>query len=109
MDAALTAAGVFIVHMKVFCNSASGWIKAAVCANGEEPRVEGMLDASPANRHEVLLNLRAKGSAATVRQIVEEQVALLDGKAGNLRLDCFHPAPPKPERRVSRQRTSEPR
>ena len=106
IDAALTAAGVVIVHMKVFCNSASGWIKAAVCANGEEPRVEGMLDASPAGRHEVLLNLRAKGSAAAVRQIVEEQVARLDGKARNLRLDCFHPAPPKPERRITRPRTS---
>jgi hypothetical protein len=102
LDQALTAAGIQVVHLKIFCNSAAGWLKAAICANGEEPKVEGQLDASPANRHELLLNLRAKGDPDEVRQIVAGQMLLLDGNASDVRLDCFSPAPPKPERRVAR-------
>jgi Ni2+-binding GTPase involved in maturation of urease and hydrogenase len=102
LDHALTAAGIPIVHMKLFCNSAAGWLKAAICANGEEPKVEGHLDASPANRHEVLLNLRAKGAPEEVRQMVEEQFMRLEGRASDVRMDCFSPAPPRPERRVER-------
>jgi Ni2+-binding GTPase involved in maturation of urease and hydrogenase len=104
LDEALTAAGISIVHLKLFDSSASGWLKAAVCANGEEPRVEGNLDASPANRHELLVNLRAKGEPTQVRKIVEEQMQQLEGRILDVRLDCFSPAPPKPERRVPRER-----
>ena len=71
LDGALTAAGISIVHLKVFDSSPAGWLKAAICANGEEPMVEGNLDASPAGRHELLVNLRAKGDPAQVRRIVE--------------------------------------
>jgi hypothetical protein len=83
-------------------SSPAGWLKAAICANGEEPKVEGRLDASPAGRHELLVNLRAKGDPADVRKIVEKQLRQLDGNASEVRLDCFSPAPPKPERRVQR-------
>jgi hypothetical protein len=99
VDQALTAAGISIVHLKVFCNSAARWIKAAICAHGEEPRIDGQLDASPANRHELLLNLRAKGDPDLVPRIVAGQLLELDGEVINTRLDCFSPAPPKPERR----------
>jgi hypothetical protein len=102
LEQALTATGIQIVHLKIFCNSATGWLKAAICANGEEPRVEGQLDASPAHRHEMLLNLRAKGDPEEVRRIVAAQLLRLDGNASDVRLDCFSPAPPKPERRVAR-------
>lgn len=102
MDQALTAAAISIVHLKIFCNSPTGWLKAAVCANGEVPRVEGRLDASPVNRHELLVNLRAKGSPDQVRQIVAGQLRQLDGRADEVKLDCFSPAPPKPERRVAK-------
>lgn len=100
VDQALTAAGIQIVHLKIFCNSASGWLKAAICANGEEPKVEGQLDASPASRHELLVNLRAKGDPDLVRRIVAGRLRELHGNASEIRLDCFSPAPPKPERRV---------
>jgi hypothetical protein len=102
MDAALSEAGISIVHLKVFDSSAAGWVKAAMCANGVEPRVEGMLDASAAERHEVLVNLRAKGDAAAVRRVVEEQMQRMVGQKLYMRLECFHPAAPKPERRVPR-------
>lgn len=102
LDEALTTAGVSIVHLKIFDRSPTGWIKAAVCANGEEPSVEGSLDASPADRHEVLVNLRAKGDPAKVRDVVEEQLMRLAGETLDLRLECFSPAAPRPERRVPR-------
>lgn len=104
LDAALTAAGIPIVHLKMLDTSSSGWVKAALCANREDPRVEGMLDASPAEQHELLLNLRAKGDPALVRKIVEHQLRQLEGGRSNLRLDCFSPAEPRPERRVPRTR-----
>lgn len=104
LNDALTAAGIPIVHLKVFDSSPTGWLKAAVCANGEEPRVEGNLDASPAGLHELLVNLRAKGDPAEVRKIVEEQLRQLEGRILDLRLDCFSPAAPMPERRVPRAR-----
>ena len=107
LDRALTAAGILIVHMKVFDHTEAGWLKAAQCANGEEPAVEGDLDASPASRHEVLLNLRAKGSAEDVRRLVEEQLKRIDGKKPEIRLDCFSPAAPKPERRISKEAARE--
>lgn len=102
LDAALTAAAITIVHLKMFDGSQSGWLKAAVCTNGEQPKVEGNLDASPAGRHELLVNLRAIGDAAQVRAVVEEQMRQLQGAVLDLRLDCFSPAAPKPERRVAK-------
>lgn len=102
---ALTAAAIPIVHLKVFDRCATGWLKAAVCANGEEPRVEGDLDASPADHHELVLNLRAKGDPEVVRRIVEEQLKPIEGKVLDFHLECFSPAPPKPERRVARSKT----
>jgi hypothetical protein len=99
---ALTDAGIPIAHLKAFDRSPTGWLKVAVCANGEVPAVEGDLDASPAARHELLVNLRAKGDPDQVRALVEEQLHRLEGKKLDLHLDCFSPAPPKPERRVPR-------
>ncbi len=100
LDQAMTAAGISIVHLKLIDRSPSGWVKAAICVNGEEPTVEGDLVASPASRHELLLNLRALGSSSQVRQIVERESSRLDGKVLDMRLNCFSPAAPKPERRV---------
>lgn len=102
LDGALTAAGIPIVHLKLLDSTAQGWLKAALCANGQEPRIEGNLDASPAKTHEVLVNLRAKGRPDLVRRQVEEQLRRLPGRTTALRLECFSPAPPKPERRASR-------
>lgn len=104
LDDALTATAIAIVHLKIFDRCSTGWLKAAMCANGEEPRVEGNLDASPASRHELLVNLRATGEPARVRQVVEEQLQQLQGRVLDARLDCFSPAAPRPERRVVRQR-----
>jgi len=108
LDQELTAASVPIVHLKIFDASPEGWLKAAICANGAEPAVDGDLAASPASRHEVLLNLRAKGDPGQIRRIAEDQLSSLSGQISEVRLDCFSPAPPRPERRVTRTPVSPP-
>ena len=105
LDRALTAAAIPIVHLKVFDRAESGWLKAAICVSGEDPRVEGNLDASPAGNHELVLNLRAKGDPEVVRRIVEERLSHIKGQTRHVHLECFSPAPPKPERRVARTST----
>jgi hypothetical protein len=101
-DRALTTAAIQIVHLKIFDSSPTGWLKAAICANGQEPTVEGALDASPAARHEMLINLRAKGDPAQVQTLVENQLRRLEAQVSYVRLDCFSPAAPKPERRIAK-------
>jgi len=61
LDSALTGSSIPIAHLKVFDEAASGYVKAGICANGDEPRAEGDLAASPAQRHELVVNLRAIG------------------------------------------------
>jgi hypothetical protein len=84
-----------IVHLKATDQCDSGYLKAAVCGNREEPQVEGSLDASPAARHEILINLRAAGDPEPVRAVVEEALARLPGRIVNRRVACFTPAPPQ--------------
>ncbi len=102
LDREFTANQITIVHLKAIIDSPTGFLKAAMCANGQEPAVEGALDTSPALRHELLLNLRSVGSAQQVREIVEQELERIDGKLTGLHIDCFHPAAPKPERRFAR-------
>jgi Ni2+-binding GTPase involved in maturation of urease and hydrogenase len=99
IDAALTAARIPIAHLKAVVTAPTGWIKAAICANGEEPTVEGNLDASPAGRLELLLNLRAVGKPHQVRAVVEHEIRKLNGLT-QCNMDCFSPAAPVPEQRI---------
>jgi hypothetical protein len=99
LDAALSAEMVSIAHLKAIVTSPTGFLKAAICGNGQEPVVEGDLDASPAGKLELLLNLRAVGEPAQVREIVEGEILRLDGLT-NSTIDCFSPAAPVPERRI---------
>lgn len=100
IDADLKAAGVRVVHLKAIARAESGYVKAAICANGQPPIVEGNLDASPARRHELLINLRAVGAAATVHAVIERRLSAAGDGVKIDRIACFHPAAPRPERRV---------
>jgi CobW/HypB/UreG, nucleotide-binding domain len=100
LDAALTRAEIPIVHLKAIVTSSTGFVKAAICANGQEPAVEGNLDASPAAKLDLLLNLRAVGSPDHVRALVQEQFRQLRDRVTRLEIDCFSPAAPVPERRI---------
>ncbi len=100
LDLQLTAAGISICHLKLIMDSASGFLKEALCENGQKPIVEGALDASPAAKHKLLLNLRALGPSAGVREIVAQAIERLPSEVDDLRINCFHPAAPNPERRI---------
>jgi CobW/HypB/UreG, nucleotide-binding domain len=106
LDESLTAEGIPIVHLKGMVTASSGFLKAAICANGEEPVVEGNVDASPAGRLELLINLRAVGEPAHVRTTVEQEVQNLGLGLRDLAIDCFSPAAPVPGRRITHQRVA---
>jgi hypothetical protein len=93
LDAALTAAQIPIAHLKAIVTSPTGFLKAAICGNGHEPEVEGDLNASPAGKLELLLNLRAVGEPNEVREIVERELHRLDGGPTEYTVDCFSPQP----------------
>jgi CobW/HypB/UreG, nucleotide-binding domain len=100
LDSELTKAGISICHLKSIVDSPSGFLKAAICTNGQEPVVEGALDASPATTHTLILNLRALGSSTQVREIVEAVVGRVPAEVHSLEVSCFHPAAPNPELRI---------
>jgi len=106
LDQELTGAGISIVHLKMIVSSSHGYVKAAMYVNGQEPQVEGALDASPSARHDILLNLRALGQPEDTQRIVEEALARLEGRVENIELTCFSPAAPQPERRIARRRSN---
>jgi hypothetical protein len=101
LESALTEARIPIAHLKAIVSAPTGFLKAALCANGQEPMVEGDLDASPAGRLELLLNLRAVGDPMQVRAIVEQALNATDAGLTLHSMACFRPAPPVPERRIS--------
>ena len=85
-----------IVHLKLFAQSDAGYLKAALTANGQDPIVEGALDASPSARHEILLNLRALADPESLRAIVEREFAALPACLIWRHVECFRPSPPTP-------------
>jgi len=101
LDRSLTAAGISIAHLKVFDQSASGYVKASVCANGEEPVPMGDLAASPEPRHELVVNLRAIGDPERLLAMVRQSLAAIPGSIRERHARCFRPAPPKPEHRFT--------
>ena len=91
---------VRIVHLKIFAESEAGYLKAALTANGQEPAVEGALDASPAAEHEIVLNVRALNDPAELRATVEREFAALPARLTWHQFDCFRPSPPVPYLRL---------
>ena len=95
IDERLSARGIAIVHLKILDDSGAGFLKAAICGNGAEPVIDGALDASPAGRHEIRLNLRAKGPPEEVRHLVEAEVGRMRGPVRVERMSCFRPGAPR--------------
>jgi len=85
-----------IVHLKLFMQSEAGYLKAALIGNGQNPLVEGALDASPAERHEILLNLRALNDPDSLRVTVEREFSALPARLEWRHVECFRPAAPVP-------------
>jgi hypothetical protein len=89
-------AQIRIVHLKLFAESDAGYLKAALTGNGQDPIVDGPLDASPSAQHEILLNLRALADPEPLQALVEREFALLPAKLIWRHMRCFRPSQPVP-------------
>jgi CobW/HypB/UreG, nucleotide-binding domain len=85
-----------IVHLKIFVQSDAGYLKASLTGNGRDPVVEGALDASPSEQHEILLNVRALQDPDSLLAIVKREFDVLPARIEWHRLECFRPAAPVP-------------
>jgi hypothetical protein len=101
LDRLLTEAGIVISHLKIFDQAASGYIKAGICANGEEPSPDGDLTASPERGHEIVVNLRAIADPHQLQSIVRGALADVNGTVTVRHVGAFRPSPPKPEHRFA--------
>jgi hypothetical protein len=100
LDSALTAVGARIVHVKLLDQTASGYVRVSQCANGEEPTIDGRLDADPSLSHDLLVNARVVGDPEIIAGVVGDALAAVPARVNVLRRDAFRPAEPKPERRA---------
>ena len=99
LDGELTRASAPIAHLKIFDRAPSGYIRAGICRNGDQPSVEGDLLASPARRHELVINLRARALPAVLDDAVARATSELPAALRILQHQCFQPSPPVPEHR----------
>lgn len=99
LDRLLTGAEISIAHLKAFARSANGHVKASVCRNGEPPAAAGTLDAPPAARCIITINLRASGDPETLRALVDQAAYGLPGRFRVDHAEAFRPSPPVPEHR----------
>jgi len=97
----LSRDNIAIAHLKVIDEAPTGYLRASICRNGEEPMIDGMLTASPALDHELLLNLRARGAPERLKAALERAAHELPGSTTVLRQESFRPAPPRPEHRIA--------
>ncbi len=93
-------AQIRIVHLKLFTQSDAGYLKAAFTGNGQDPVVDGPLDASPSTKHEILLNLRALADSDSLRALVEREFAALPARLTWRQMRCFRPSQPVPYYRL---------
>jgi hypothetical protein len=100
LDQTLTNGRAEIVHLKIFDRTGTAWIKASICRNSEEPSVTGDVLGENEFRHELILNLRARASPEFLTQAVRSSIESLPGKASDVTLESFRPAPPVPEQRL---------
>ncbi len=101
IEANLSRAGMDIAHLKLFDRCGTGFLKVSICHNGDEPRLDGDLSASPDRQHELVINLRAVGDPDELRAIVQRALEALDGELIVRHSGAFRPSPPKPEHRYA--------
>lgn len=95
----LTSAAIAIAHLKVFAQSANGYVRAGICRNGDAPSIEGRLDTPPAERYTLTINLRAAGAPEALRALVDRALRDLPGRFRVDHLEAFRPSAPMPEHR----------
>jgi len=95
----LTSAAIAIAHLKVFAQSANGYVRAGICRNGDVPSIEGRLDIPPAERYALTINLPAAGAPEALRALVDRALRDLPGRFRVDHLEAFRPSAPVPEHR----------
>jgi hypothetical protein len=98
----LSASVPNIVHLKLFVQCDTGYLKAALTASNADPTVEGTLDASPSTEHEILLNVRALADPTELRSIIQHELAKLPAHLTWHHIQSFRPAAPVPYHKTSR-------
>jgi hypothetical protein len=101
IDATLTESGVRICHLKGMAIAETGSLKASITANGDEPRVDGPLDAAPVRSMRLLINLRAVGDPRMMADVVRECSEKIAGNVAVQHAEAFRPLAPKPEFRLN--------
>lgn len=101
LDQLLTSDQVEIVHLKLFVQAPTGHLKASICQNGEQPSIQGPLDAAPACSQELILNLRAKADPIQLTTALDAAAKALPGRLRLRSTNCFSPARPRPEYRFT--------
>jgi CobW/HypB/UreG, nucleotide-binding domain len=100
LERELSAAGLAVAHVKVLDQAESGYVRVSLCGDGRTPAVEGALDASPAARHQLLVNARVVGDPEVLSRVVGECLRALGGELHLVSREAFRPSPPVPERRA---------
>lgn len=99
LEEQLSSAGARIIHLKIFDQTDSSYLKASMVLNAPEPSVEGDLLAPAERRHTLIINLRAIAGPEQLRRVVENELEQIEGEAG-IEMQAFAPAYPKPEKRI---------
>lgn len=100
LEATLTENQFQIAHLKIVDDTTSGFLKASVTQNGDNPVLDGDLGASPATVHDLLLNIRAAGEPELLQALVERRLIHLPGKLEIRSMQSFKPSAPSPEYRM---------
>jgi hypothetical protein len=100
LESELLRAGLAIAHVKVLDQAESGYVRVSLFGDGRAPAVDGVLDASPAMRHQLLVNARVVGQPEVLSRVVGECLRALGGEVPLMLRETFRPPPPRPERRV---------
>ena len=93
-------ARIRVVHLKLLAQSDAGYLKAALTGNGQEPVLDGALDASPSARHDILINVRAQTAPEELQRIVADEFAAVPARLEWRQMQCFRPSPPVPFQRL---------
>jgi len=101
LQQSLTSANAKIAHLKIFDQTQSSYLKAALTSNSGDPSVTGDITASPESEHTIRLNLRAVIDPEPLRTLFSQVLNLLPGQKSHEHLQCFSPAPPLPQHRYA--------
>lgn len=101
LERRFTHQGIIIAHLKIFDRTSTGYVKASICANGDEPIPEGDLTAEPEQQHELAINVRALAEPEDLRRIVSDVLQLVRGSVAVRHLRAFRPPAPVPEHRFA--------